>query len=209
MDFAAMRDLLGDIWIFGDPAPLLAFSLILLVNLTLTLVHTVEEFNGRLWRYFGAIAGIKVPDWLGFPLFSVALTLLLWALGLAGIARGVPPFAEVPENWAIAAIGGLIGCRIGDGIFSHVRLHRGGFQPNPGLRSTPYYFAEALILSVLFFPGLSHHPTSAAVGLLLGVLFFWVVLPILRFTRTILVGPLRALRQEPWEPWQPRPQWAR
>lgn len=208
LEFETMQQHLSDVSVFGDPAPLLALGLILFVNLALTLTHTVEEFRGHLWRYFGAIAGIRVPDWLGIPTFSVALTLVLWAVGLAGIARGLPPLVVVPEHWAIAAIGALVGGRIADGILSHVRLHWGGFRPNPGLKSTPFYFVEALVLAVLFFPGLSDRPGWAAVGLAAGVLGFWVILPGLRLARKIGES-LQARREKPWEPWQPRPEWTR
>jgi hypothetical protein len=38
-----------------------------------------------LWRVFGAIVGLRLPNWLGFLSFTVLLTLALWAAGLAGI----------------------------------------------------------------------------------------------------------------------------
>ena len=56
----AMKRHLAGVSIFDNPAPSLALGL-LGINLVLTLVHSIEEFNGRLWGYFGAIAGIRVP----------------------------------------------------------------------------------------------------------------------------------------------------
>jgi serine/threonine protein kinase len=80
----------------------------------------------------------------------VLLTVVLWAVGLAGII-GYVPFLEKErrDKWAIAAVGVLIGARISDGIFSHIRLWNLGYKPNPGLESIPYYFAEALFLIIL------------------------------------------------------------
>lgn len=204
-----MRNYLGEVSVLGTPAPLLALGSILGIDLVLTLIHSVEELKGRLWNYFGAIAGIRVPDWLGIPTFSIALTLALWALGFVGLAGGLSALVGLPDRWAVAAIGGIIGARVADGVLSHLRLDRAGYRPNPGLRSTPYYFAEAVILAVLFFPGLSSRPGWAVGGFVVAVLFFWSVLPGLRLARKILVGPFRALREEPWEPRQTRPEWAK
>jgi len=39
-----------------------------------------------LWRNFGAIAGLDVPDRWGFRLFTVLLTLILFVIGFVGIA---------------------------------------------------------------------------------------------------------------------------
>jgi hypothetical protein len=182
----------------------LALVLILGVDLTLTLVHSVQELKGHLWRYFGAIAGIRIPDVLGFFLFSLVLTAILWAVSLAGIAGWLPIRGRLPENVAMAAVAGLIGGRLSDRRYSHVRLDRQGFRPNPGLSSTPYYLAEAVVLTVLFLPGLWGHLKAAAVGFLIGWLFFYSVLPLLRSLRVI-----PALRRDPWKPGEPIPPWAR
>lgn len=209
MDLGALREHMIEMSIAGDTAPLWALGLVLLVNLVLTMVHSIEELRGPLWRYFGAIAGIRIPHWLGFPVFTVLLTLILWAAGFAGIAGQMPLFGAVPEEWAMAALGGLIGGRIADGLFSHVRLHLAGFRPNPGLSSTPFYFAEALILAALFFPGLSKHPGWAAAGLVVGALFFWSVLPVLRLISRLIAGRKPAPHPQPWTSGQPIPEWAR
>lgn len=106
-------------------APLLALGLILGINLGLTLIHSAEEFKGRLWGYFGASAGIRVLAWLGILTFSIGLTLILWAIGLIGIGGGLSVWIgpnRWTDAWAIAAIGALIGGRVADGVFSHLRL---------------------------------------------------------------------------------------
>jgi hypothetical protein len=178
-----------------------ALIAILTLDLLLTLVHSIQELNGHLWRYFGAIAGLQIPDAIGFSLFFLVLTATLWALGLAGIAGYVPIFGRVSDNLAMAALGGLIGSRLSDMRYSHVRLDRQGYRPNPGLSSTPYYLAEAVILAVLFLPGLLIHWWSAPTGFLIGWLFFYSILPFLRFLRRVIPS----LSQDAWNPKEPIP----
>ena len=36
---------------------------VLAVNIGLTLVHSFQELRGRLWSYFGWIAGLHFPDY--------------------------------------------------------------------------------------------------------------------------------------------------
>jgi len=43
-----------------------------------------------LWRVFGAVVGVWIPNGLGFALFTVSLTIVQWAVGLAGIAGWLP-----------------------------------------------------------------------------------------------------------------------
>ena len=62
-----------------NSAPLLA--LILVADFAITSLHSYQELKGvgaPLWRNFGAIAGLDVPDRLGFLFFTVVLT-LTWA----------------------------------------------------------------------------------------------------------------------------------
>lgn len=204
----AMQDYLGEVSWFSAPAPLLAVVLILGTDLVLTLIHVSQEFRGHLWSYFGGIAGIRVPAWLGIALFSIGLTLLLWSIAFAGLAGGLSPVIEVSRPWSIACIGAIIGGRVGDGIFSHIRPHRAGYRPNPGLGTVPYYFAEALVLAVLFVPGLRTHGIWAAGGAAAGALFFWSVLPAFRLIRKITLRPTRQTPAAPWIPGEPRPEWA-
>jgi hypothetical protein len=102
-------DHLNQISGFGRSAPLLI--LILAANFAITALHSWQEWKGAggpLWRNFGAIVGVKIPDPLGFLGFTAALTLGLWALALIGIAgwpRWIPP---------AFALGALIGARLSD-----------------------------------------------------------------------------------------------
>lgn len=70
-----------------DSAPLLA--LILVAAFAITSLHSYQEWKGAgapLWRNFGAIAGLDVPDRWGLQLFTVLLTLILFVIGFVGIA---------------------------------------------------------------------------------------------------------------------------
>lgn len=190
---------------------IVALAVILLgVDIVLTFVHSLQELKGvnaPLWRYFGAIVGIQIPDWMGFPVFFVLLTVVLWALGLAGII-GYVPFLEKEkrDKWAIAAVGILIGARISDGIFSHILLWYVGYRPNPGLTSVPYYFAEALLLILLFFPGLKRYWRWATAGFSIGFFFFLLVLPSLQLVRQILLLlGFESLCPDPWLSGEPSP----
>lgn len=181
------------------PPSSLLLGLILAIDLGLTLVHSLQELKGRLWRYFGAIAGVWLPDVAGVLGFFFGLTGFLWLVGFMGIT-GHLAFFRLPDWLAIACLGFLIGARLSDRLYSHVRLDHQGYRPNPGLSSTPYYLAEAITLLVLFFPGLMHHPVAALSGFIFGWLFFYTVLPLLRLLRMI---PF--LRREPWKPGEVRP----
>jgi hypothetical protein len=171
-------------WLFGG---------LLAVDLILTLLHTTQEYRGKLWRYFGAIAGVWVPDLAGVSLFFIGLTLSLWALAWMGIAGWLPFLGAIPAGTAMLAVGALIGGRISDAWFSHMRLDRSGFRPNPGLSSARYYLAEAVVLSILFGRGLTAFAGYAAAGVAAGSLFFFSVLPFLRLLRRI-----PSLRRVPW-----------
>jgi hypothetical protein len=159
--------------------------LILAVDLALTLIHIWQEFKGRLWRYFGAIVDYPIPDWLGVSLFTVSLTIVLWATGIAAIAG--PLLFPAAATWSVAALGALIGGRLSDSIFSHLRLRR-VHPPNPGIQSVPYYLAEAAFLTLVFFPRLQQHILAASGGFAIGVLAFWSILPLLGLLRTRLLA---------------------
>jgi len=145
---------------------------------------------------------------LGLLLGFFALTAVLWALGVAAIVGY--PFTDDPisdDFIRMMAMGGLIGARLSDRWYSHVKLDRLGYRPNPGLSSTPYYLAEAVTLAILFLPGLIAWPYAAlgaAIGFVLGWLFFYSILPLIGFLKTIFP----ALRQNPWKPEEPIPAWA-
>ncbi|MEA2940486.1 MAG: hypothetical protein QOD09_1015 [Bradyrhizobium sp.] len=184
-------------------APLLL--LILAANFAITALHSWQEWKGPgapLWRNFGAIVGLKIPDRAGFLGFTVLLTLTLWSLGLIGIAGW---FARPAGIGCVAfALGALIGARLSDTLVSHLLLNALGYRPNPGLSSTPLYVLEALFMIVAFRAGLAADPTSAWWGIAAGAAFFVSVLPGLWLLRSVFP----ACRREPWRRWQPMPPWA-
>ncbi|HEV7407617.1 MAG TPA: hypothetical protein VGO01_03940 [Bradyrhizobium sp.] len=182
-------DHLNQISGFGRSAPLLL--LILAADFAITTLHSWQEWKGAggpLWRNFGAIVGVKIPDPFGFVVFTAGLTLGLWALALIGIA-GLPLW--IPPAFALGA---LIGARVSDTLVSHVLLNGLGYRPNPGLSSTPLYIIEALFLIMAFRAGLAADPTSACWGIILGAGFFVVVLPLLWLLRFLIPG----WRRERW-----------
>jgi hypothetical protein len=183
---------------FGRSAALLV--LILAADFAITALHSFQEWKGAggpLWRNFGAIVGVKIPDPLGFLVFTAALTLGLWALaliGIAGLSLWIPP---------AFALGALIGARLSDTLVSHVLLNALGYRPNPGLSSTPLYVLEALFLIVAFRAGLAADWASAWCGIIVGAAFFVVVLPSLWLLRFVVPG----WRRERWQRGQAMPVW--
>lgn len=88
--------------------------------------------RGRpLWRNFGAIVGLHVPDGLGFFGFTIVLTLTLFIVGFVGITGLFGPRVTA------LALGALNGAWLSETFVSHVLLHAIGYRPNPGLSSTP------------------------------------------------------------------------
>ena len=84
-------DHLDQVSIFGRSS--VAFFLILGLDWAFSAVHAYDEWRGEeapLWRVFGAIVGLLVPNWAGFFFFTVVLTLALWGAGLAGICGCLP-----------------------------------------------------------------------------------------------------------------------
>ncbi len=177
------------------------FILLLAADFAITLLHSYQELKAAgapLWRNFGAIVGIQIPNWLGFFGFSVVLTLALFILGFVGITGlfGVSATAF--------ALGALMGARLSDTFVSHILLHAIGYRPNPGLCSTPFYMLEALFLAWFFNAHLLAAPFWAVVGLAAGIGFFVLVLPILWMLRFVFP----ACRRPAWQRWQPMPAWA-
>jgi hypothetical protein len=190
---------------FGRAAPLLI--LILAANLAITALHSWQEWKGAgapLWRNFGAIVGVKIPDGLGFVFFTLVLTLTLWALGLIGIAGWFPVAGAVSAGCAAFALGALIGARVSDTLVSHVLPHLVGYRPNPGLSSTPLYIFEAVFIAVAFHAGLAADPASARCGMFVGAIAFVLVLPLLWLLRWLKPD----WRRERWQRWQKMPAWA-
>ena len=173
-------------------------ALILIADLAITSLHSYQEWKGEgapLWRNFGAIVGLAVPDRWGFLFFTVGLTLALFIVGLIGI---LGPFGP---SWTAGALAALIGARLSDTLVSHVLLHTIGYRPNPGLRSTPLYVLEALFLVWAFQSSLAADTRSAIIGLSVGALVFVLVLPVLRLLR----WAKPAWKRPAWERWQPMP----
>jgi hypothetical protein len=170
---------------FESSTNIYILCLFLGINLALTLVHSVQELRGTLWRYFGAIVGLRIPDRIGFAGFFAILVIALWAIGFAGIIEYLPIYGRVSPEFSTGCVAALIGGRISDSLFSHIRLDRQGYRPNPGPSSVPYYLAEAALLSVLFLPGFWKYYIATVLGFSAGWLFFFSVIPSLRLVRLI------------------------
>jgi hypothetical protein len=165
--------------------------ILLLCNLVLSVLHTNQERQGKLWNYFGHVEGVKIPDALGLAVFFVGLTAVLWIVGFFAFTN-LASSISVP---GIALIGGIIGARLSDSFYSHLLLYKkyDKYAANPGLQSVPYYLVEAAVLLVIFFPGLvSGWPAGA--GFVLGWAGFAVIRPSLRW-----FWPA-SWRQERWIP---------
>ena len=181
--------------ILGD-RPGLAIGLLAL-SIILTIIHASQERRGKLWRQFGAIAGIRIADWVGLTIFFAGLIVLLAlvaALGLTGW------FGSLEPAWGVAAIGALIGARLGDTAFSHVTLHLQGYRPNPGLSSTPLYLLEAAALQVIYLPGILAHSAFALAGIGAAALLFFIIIPFLRVLRRF-----EKIQHPRWQPGSPPP----
>ena len=203
---AAILDHLDQVSVFGRSS--VAFFLVLGLDWAFSAVHAYDEWRGEeapLWRVFGAIVGLWLPNWIGFLFFTLLLTLALWGAGLAGIGGWLPIIGQMPLPAAVGALGVIIGARISDTLVSHWGLYALGYRPNPGLRSTPLYVIEAIFIPLTFWQGLSLAPCAAWVGFACGAGFFILVLPALRGLRVIVPS----WRRIPWVRWQPLPAWTR
>src|SRR5690242_5364236 len=185
-----MNKNLENLWILGSSHTLFILTVLQVIDLALTLLHSLQERKGRLWRYFGAIAGVKIPDGFGQISFFWGLTIALWIIGLLGITGA----ALWQEPHAFGCLGAIIGCRVSDGWFSHIALNNAGFRPNPGLSSVPLYFAETAALLVVFYPAIRMRMLAVLIGFVIGAFAFYSVIPSLkRFGR---------LAFEPIAPWR-------
>lgn len=193
-----MNDNLQKIWVLGSSYTLIALAILQIADLALTLLHSVQERKGQLWRYFGAIAGVKIPDSFGQVVFFGGLTISLWIVGLLGITGTV--LWQTPL--AFGCLGAIIGCRISDSFFSHILLNNAGYRPNPGLPSVPLYLVEALVLVVVFYPTISMHTFPVLIGFVIGALAFYAVIPTLKTIGRLVFEPI-----EPWQKGSPQPKW--
>ena len=103
MDINRMLDHLSEVSIFGHS--LLALFLILVISFALTLLHTLQELKGRggpLWRNFGAIVGVSVPDLLGFLVFFVGLTVALWLVASADLKSSITLLRTQTGLWLLS-----------------------------------------------------------------------------------------------------------
>jgi hypothetical protein len=182
------------------------------VSLVLTGWHLTEEYVGRLWDYFGLIAGVLIPRRLGISVFTVGLgaTLVLAAVGILDLGGGFDGY------WlSLLGVGFLIGGRVSDWWHSHFTLQKKyqgerGFRGNPGWLSSWFYLADAALLVYLLYAFREGWRNDAGwpalfVGLLSGVLLFLLVIPTIKGIRNKL--PARYVK-DPWEPYQPMPKWA-
>ena len=193
-----MHENLQNIWILGSSSKLVLLAIVQIVNLALTLIHSLQERKGQLWRYFGAVAGVKISDSFGQIVFFGGLTLSLWIVGLIGIYGTVT--WQTPL--AIGCLGAIVGCRLSDSLYSHVRLNYEGYKPNPGLESVPLYLVESVVLTAIFLPTVAAHPGAVTIGLAIGAFAFYSVIPTLR-----ILGPLVFEKMQPWKRGTPQPQW--
>jgi hypothetical protein len=193
-----MNENLQNIWILGSSNKLGLLAIVQIVNLALTLIHSLQERKGQLWRYFGAIAGVKIPDSFGQVVFFGGLTLSLWIVGLIGIYGTVT--WQTPL--AFGCLGAIVGCRLSDSLYSHVRLNYEGYKPNPGLESVPLYLVESVALTAIFLPTVTAHPGAVTIGFAIGAFAFYSVIPTLR-----ILGPLVFEKMQPWKRGTPQPQW--
>jgi hypothetical protein len=190
--------------------------LILALNWAFSAIHLFEEWKGSefpLWRAFGAVEGVYIPNWLGFLLFTLSLLLILLLIGVGGIIgfgiAGAPgswmSFGPLTPEQGMVWLGAVIGALLSDSLFSHWIPYLAGYRPNPGVRSTALYVLEAALLLWVFSKGLLANPAPAALGALLGSLFFlavWGFLVALRLS-------VARWRRPPWVSGQPIPSWAR
>jgi hypothetical protein len=193
-----MNENLQNISILGSNSKLVLLAIVQIVNLALTLIHSLQERKGQLWRYFGAIAGVKISDSFGQIVFFGGLTLSLWIVGLIGIYGTVT--WQMPL--AFGCLGAIVGCRLSDSFYSHAKLNYEGYKPNPGLRSVPLYLVESVLLTVIFWPTVAAHPGSVTIGFVIGAFAFYSVVPTLR-----ILGPLVFEKMRPWKRGTPQPLW--
>ena len=193
-----MYENLQNIWVLGFSYTLVMLAVLQIINLALTLLHSLQERKDRLWRYFGAIAGVKIPDSFGQAVFFGGLTISLWIVGLLGITGTV--LWQTPL--AFGCLGAIIGCRISDSLFSHILPNSAGYRPNPGLQSVPLYIIEALALVAVFYPAIRMHTFPVLIGFIIGALAFYTVIPGLKTIGRLVFEPI-----EPWQKGSPQPKW--
>jgi hypothetical protein len=198
-------DHFDSISVFGPSAAML--GLVLAADLAFTGIHVWQEWKGErrpLWRVFGAIVGLRLPEAFGFLGFTVVLPLVLWALGLMAYAGWLPFIGMVEPSLAIWSLGAVLGARVADSCVSHWGLWLLHYRPNPGLSSTVLYALEAVVIILAFRKGLAANPSAALCGISVGAVAFIAVIPGLAVLR--MIAP--SWRREPWTRGKPMPAWA-
>lgn len=157
------------------------------ISVVLTLFHLIEEHHGKLWRYFGAIAGVRISDWVGRLFFTGGLGVVLLGAAIGVLTLGTQ------SDWAWASVFGvglLLGGRVSDWWNSHYgKVSRGyvgnrGFRGNPGLLSSWFYVADAgLLVYVLWMYSDAWLPLwwSLLPGLIVGAVLFVIVIPFIQW----------------------------
>lgn len=199
----SLAEHLGSISLF--PATTAVFLLVICSDMALTVAHTVQEVRARMWRYFGAIAGMRFPDPLGVFIFAGFIGGLFWGSAFAGIAGAIPFIGPVSIEISVGAIGVTIASRLSDAWYSHIELDRRGFRPNPGLPTAGLYLLEGVLLPILFFPGLRAHPVPAAIGAAIG----WVTFVTVPFNFRAVRALLPNSHAPVWRAGDPLPEWGR
>ncbi|MBI4420685.1 MAG: hypothetical protein HY560_07650 [Gemmatimonadetes bacterium] len=187
------------------PASSTVFLLVLGGDMLLTVAHTVQEVRARMWRYFGAIAGMRFPDPLGIVIFAGFIGGMFWGSSFAGIAGAIPVIGPVSIDISMGAIGLTITARLSDAWYSHMELDRRGFRPNPGLSTAGLYLLEGVLLPIVFFPGLRAHPAPAAIGAAIG----WVTFVTVPFNFRAVRALLPKSHAPVWRAGEPIPEWGR
>jgi len=198
-------DYFNQISIFGPSS--VALIVIVAANVLFTGIHIWQEWKGErwpLWRVFGAVVGVWVPNAAGFLFFTFGLSLLQWAVGLMAYTGWLPFVGTIPTGLAIGSLGAVLGARTVDSAVSHWGLHLLGYRPNPGLSSTVLYAIEAIVILAAFRQGLILDTSAAWTGFAGGALLFLLVLPFLALLRVFL----KPCQREKWVRWQPIPAWA-
>lgn len=158
-----------------------------------------------MWRYFGAIAGMKFPDPLGVAIFAGFVGGLFVAASFAGIAGALPFIGPVPDAVAMGAVGVTIVSRISDGWYSHIELDRRGFRPNPGLGTARVYILEGITMAILFLPGIRMYPAATAIGGLIG----WITFITVPFNFRAVRAHLPKSHAPMWKAGDPIPEWGK
>jgi hypothetical protein len=126
---------------------LFAPHILLAASLVFTVVHAAEEVwgeGGPLWRYFGRLSGVHVPDWLG--LLGVGLFVPCLSAAAAWLAYETPE----TDSLAPAFCGFLAGLRTGDFVSSHAAPRVAFAGPNPGFASSFLYLAEGCFVFAVY-----------------------------------------------------------